>query len=611
MGLGTTRKHLADRKALVLDRTIAGGIIMRSFPFNPKTSNYIQQCHERLVKTVCASLAFSVFVGMASVAFSAPNEVDSVNEGRNIVGGTYFNTAGGQTVFQNSTGGGLFLRNRTNIRGLESDAGGVRTGNGGSILLDAPDSVVRLDGNINVNAVRNGRIFAGNGGQVEINTAFLYQNGQISANGVNGGQVTFNVGSAILTPRARVNATGSTGNGGQVTVAGDGVINFQRGSVINTTGQTEGGVDANIISVSGGLVNNAGVLRADGLQGTAGGTIQLVASGDTSTTASDAIDAANAVDPANPIFGNRLTTTISNNITNQAGNNDGNILNSGTLSANGGFNRIGNIGGDGGTISLTAAGPLVQNTGTIRANGTNGAGVAGNGGTITLESAFSVRNTNRILANGGNGARGGNGGNGGTVSLIATDNIENAQAGQITARGGNGGAGVRGTGGTGASANGGNGGAGGTVGLTADAVVVNNGTIDIRSGAGGQAGSSAGTAGASGDLGAVAFGGDAQVINNGRILIGTQPGGAGGGSVSAAATLTRTIEQPLGLPPILIFDDGSASVGGQRLNNNELALLQQGNTIFVPTSRGLDALVNNPNFGGKNRANNTVTRSNL
>ena len=123
--------------------------------------------------------------------------VNSTQNGQIVQGGTYYNTSDSRTTFTNTGSGGLWLKSGTTVRGLEVDPTNALTGNGGTLHFYAPGSVVRIDGTIDVNALRNGN-YLGNGGRVFVDSAFLYQNGSIFANGGSGGLVQMNVGSAVF-----------------------------------------------------------------------------------------------------------------------------------------------------------------------------------------------------------------------------------------------------------------------------------------------------------------------------------------------------------------------------------------------------------------------------
>ncbi len=178
--------------------------------------------------TGAVSLALSVALATLNppIALGGPGDLNSINDGRDIQSGTYFNTPGSRTTFQNSGGGGLWLHSGDLVRGLESDAGKVPTGNGGTLYFRAPGNVIRFDGNIDVSAVRNGALYTGNGGKVFVDSAYLFQNGSIFANGANGGLVQFNVGGMTAGPTAKITAQGFGGDGGSVNINATDTVDF-------------------------------------------------------------------------------------------------------------------------------------------------------------------------------------------------------------------------------------------------------------------------------------------------------------------------------------------------------------------------------------------------
>src|SRR4051794_2706621 len=116
------------------------------------------------------SMLFTLALGMTAIsnplnAQAAPGGINSINTGRDIPAGTYFNTPGSRTSFINPNGG-LWLHSGSLVRGLESSISKVPTGNGGTLYFRASGNIVRLDGNIDASAVRNGTLYTGNGGKV-------------------------------------------------------------------------------------------------------------------------------------------------------------------------------------------------------------------------------------------------------------------------------------------------------------------------------------------------------------------------------------------------------------------------------------------------------------
>ncbi|MGE0201383.1 MAG: hypothetical protein AB7P76_10490 [Candidatus Melainabacteria bacterium] len=240
-----------------------------------------------LARTVSVSLLSLSVILSHCVAFAGPGDVNSVNDGQIITGGTYYNTPGSNTSFTNSAGTGLIINSGVTVTGLEvanpADAAGSLTGNGGWIHFNAPGQLVRVDGHVNVSGLTGQGYATANGGKVTVNAAWFMQDGVISAGGAQGGVVELNVGSMTLGPNARIDATGETG--GQVFVNSTGAVDLQAGSIIDTSGKIIGNYDSNVIQIQGGLVNVDGLVRADGIQvggvSTDGGKITLIAtSGD-------------------------------------------------------------------------------------------------------------------------------------------------------------------------------------------------------------------------------------------------------------------------------------------------------------------------------------------
>ncbi len=493
------------------------------------------------------SLAFTVSVSTSLPAWAGPGDVNSTNDGAVIQGGTYFNTKGSRTTFENSGGdGSLHLRSGDLVRGLESNINGVPTGNGGTLYFRAPNSVIRLDGNIDASAIKNGSVYLGNGGQVFIDAGYLFQNGSIFANGVNGGLIQLNVGAATISSNARITAQGFGGAGGKVAINSPGTVDIHRDAVIDTSGKVVGTVDTNLINIEAGFVNNQGIIRANGvatvdfkannsdaailnanpqlasaqpvaLQGTErGGTIRLVASGQSMNTQS--------IVNASTILSASEKSALNNRNT--------------VLAANTGD---------------------IHNNGTLQANGFNGQ----DGGTIILAADDDAANTFLIQANGGAGVNGSNGGNGGTISVNAFDRLINV--GLIEANGGAGGnsADVNVTAGNGQDAiaqvmqPGGAGGDGGLIAFSYD-TFTQSGTIRANGGVGGKGGNAtatdtetapqnavsrafavAGNGGAGGDGGLIVFSGRVNPDGDGTVQANGGQGGHGGNGHSNAHATTN------------------------------------------------------------------------
>jgi len=161
------------------------------------------------------ALVFTALVGVLgfsashAAAYANPGDTNSTNIGQNIQAGSYFNTSGSRTTFTNTAAGGLWLHSGDLTRGLETTGSGSAsssscntptlpvTGNGGTLYFRNPNGVVRLDGNIDVSAIRAAQSYTANGGKVFVDSAYLYQNGKLFANGVNGAGSTPQAGSVI------------------------------------------------------------------------------------------------------------------------------------------------------------------------------------------------------------------------------------------------------------------------------------------------------------------------------------------------------------------------------------------------------------------------------
>jgi len=400
------------------------------------------------------TVATSLLISGSPVAFAGPGDVNSVNNGQNITGGTYYNTAGNSTTFTNTAGTGIYLHSGSTLTGREvsgtSNPAANMTGNGGSILINAPGQVVRLDGNIDVNANRAGGFFVGNGGNVQVNSSFLYQNGQITANGINGGNVSFNVGSLTMGPLAGISATGNAiknsfgdyvgGAGGTVNIKSAGVVDINRGAIIDVSGKTIGTYDTNSISIQGGLVNMDGILTANGKYNSDGGSIKIAAVGATKPLDWNAmVKAENFISVAerNALMGK--DAVMRRGTTTGLYSQDGNIIigNFAKISANGsnGQNQtsfdcgctINPVhGGNGGKIVLEACKNIIQ-FGTVTANG-------GNAGSFTVAENGHTGMTPQDLQ----GANGLNGGNGGKIVFAYREGLITRPGSITQARGGKG-----------------------------------------------------------------------------------------------------------------------------------------------------------------------------
>jgi hypothetical protein len=415
--------------------------------------------------TLPVVLSLSLF--LMEAAGYAESPVNTVNDGQIIPGSTFYNTADNMTTFRNSNGGGLWLKSGSTLRGLEVDSSGNLTNNGGAFHLLAPGSVVRIDGDINVRGLQNGGgAYTGNGGKVFVDSSYLFQSGNIYANGINGGLVQFNVGSMTIGRNAQIQAQGFGGHGGAVSLNTSGIVDIQRGSIINTSGKTVASFDTNVINIEGGLVNFEGTLIANGVHDR-GGTIRLVSSGQ-----SDLTDTHRGLEQgtrAGVFTGNEINTINTRQNTLKA-NFEGDIriasasgserqaivVAQGNGSAIAGqHNDVADPisrAGDGGTIIITAE-RRILNGGWILADGAQGLPKAdsspthgGNGGTISMNAGSEIITSGRIVSKGGQGSntsiqpQGGKGGNGGLIAFSYKNGLSNT--GPIIATGGRGGQGT-------------------------------------------------------------------------------------------------------------------------------------------------------------------------
>jgi hypothetical protein len=282
-------------------------------------------------------LVLASSITLSPKALAGGEAVNTVNDGAIVNSGTYYNTAGDKTTFVNSAKTGLYVAPGSTVVGREYDVTTMQeTGNGGNLHFSAPGQIVRIDGNLDVSGLTKGCVYIGNGGKVTIDSAFLYQNGHIFANGINGGQVQMNVGSMAMGPGANTIARGYGGAGGTVVVNATGSVTIPQGAVVDTSGGVVGTFNSNLIEVTGSVVNLDGILQANGLgAGQAGGRVQLTGT-------------------------NRVT--IEKN---------GKVVANGADAAFSPANPSG-VGGKGGTISITAKN-VIENNGLVAVNGGQGA----------------------------------------------------------------------------------------------------------------------------------------------------------------------------------------------------------------------------------------------
>lgn len=382
--------------------------------------------------SVALALAVTLSFSPLTAALANVGDVNSVNNGHDIAGGTYYNTPGSETTFVNSAHTGLYLKAGDTVVGREVAPGTLQeTGNGGNLHFSAPGQVVQLDGNIDVSAILKGGAYGGNGGHVTIDSGALYQNGQIFANGNNGGMVQMNVSGMTMGPGARIEARGLQGNGGVVNINSSGVVNIPQGAVVDSSGAVIGTYNTNVIQVKGSMVNLDGILQANGLNpGQAGGKVAIYATdslkiGPNGKLFANGADGFNGYNPTNGGNGGMVLVSANKNLDND-----------GLIAANG---------GKGGTNPDTAVGPVntvVDGAGhTVNqqvSNGQNG-GNGGNGGQVEVYFKDNMTNNGKIEVVGGdggqgqiayagaygahqyaNGGVGGNGGDGGFVKFFGT-----------------------------------------------------------------------------------------------------------------------------------------------------------------------------------------------
>jgi hypothetical protein len=399
--------------------------------------------------------AFTLLAASLTLCTSAFADINTVNDGPIVAGGNYFNTPGSKTTFKNSSGGGLWLKSGSNVRGVEVNSAGTPTNNGGTIHFYAPGNVVRLDGNIDVRGIRNqSGAYLGNGGKVFVDSAYLYQSGNIYANGFNGGQVQFNVGSATLSGTARIEAKGIGGLGGKIGIQASDTVALGQQTVLDSSGKVAGFIDANLINIQGAAVNLSGLLQANGIASNGGTIIVKSTQGDvTIATGNTPGTPAKLIANGGHIPSNQTGEFPSSQKAGDGGNirvsAQRSIHNGGWLLVNGGSGAPNNIvdprdtrdvsdGGNGGSIQLVA-GHQIENTGRIASDG----GIAGiynfshyaynggSGGLISLKAGSAIQNTGVIRAIGANASHpantdqpniGASGGDGGKVIFQSSGN---------------------------------------------------------------------------------------------------------------------------------------------------------------------------------------------
>lgn len=463
--------------------------------------------HFSSFQRLLAPIGLAATVGLSAISLPAianPGDVNSTNNGQVVTGGTYYNTPGDKTTFTNTAGTGLYITTGTTVTAREvgnaANPTGSLTGNGGWVNFYAPHQVVRIDGKIDANAIMNNGVYTGNGGKVTVEAAYVYQSGQIYANGHHGGTVSFNVGSMTMSPTAAIYAQGQHGGSGGIVTIGNGhthgVIDIQPGAIVDVSGKIIGNYDTSIIKIEGGLINMEGILIANGVNanrpsgnGSDGGMIMLTAHGNT-TALNDGL-------LSNASFMSGLKTGLEARDTSLRVNNyDGwiRIGSLGVIQTNGGngaagFNDDGGNGGDGGYISLTAK-CGIENNGTIQNNGGLGGNAPTTFGTLSY---VSTGHHHGHIEEDAVGKDGGNGGDGGNIDFqYGTHFVNNGSIQSIGGNGGHGGNAIAFNPLAKASwaygADGGNGSDGGNIDFTGGHAPVNNGEINQHGGVGGMAG---------------------------------------------------------------------------------------------------------------------------
>lgn len=337
--------------------------------------------------------------GLTTSAFGGKidmNATDQVNIANGAVLSSQGKTTAGSKNYIEIDGAGVNIHGLLNATGNGTDRGGrikvtstsavdnidvgttgklyaySASGHGGEILLDGN---IVFAGNGQVHTAANSK----NGGTITItgasnrsftlqNGGILYANGRISGSNSNGGTISISTGSVTLN-QGYLKAEGSetSGMGGSISIqATNGNIQTGTGLNIWTTANSGGSINMNTTAGGGQINIGAGSwLRAQGDQTS------------TITLSSDQVTVAGTVEAGGYRDGDGGTLDI--NV-----NNNGDFLLSGAgiLSARGGET----VASDGGLITVDARDITLQNTGNIRAYGTQpgNAGPLGDAGRILL-----------------------------------------------------------------------------------------------------------------------------------------------------------------------------------------------------------------------------------
>lgn len=566
---------------------------------------------KRLTQWQGLALAFAVCVSVSGQSVWAhPGDVNSTNDGQIVSGGMYYNTPGSKTTFTNSAGTGLYITTGTTVLGREvsnsANPMGSLTGNGGWLYFSAPGQVVRIDGNINVNALMSHGLYTGNGGTVTVDSAYLYQNGTIFANGLNGGHVQFNVGAMTLGPAGAIYAQGTTGNGGVVQIgnaSSHGAMDIQQGAIVDTHGKVIGNYDTNLISIEGGLINLEGILMANGSHSTLsenGGHVVLTAQGNSTLLDSGML--------SNASFISDLQANLVARDASLKQGYDGwvRLGPNAQIQANGVEGLSGDNGGTGGLITLNAH-VGIENNGSIQSNGGNGGSAPDAIGPVVGYN-FNVSHAPHppdYTLQQSVGLTGGQGGNGGSVQLVYGKSV--LSPGTISLLGGAGGHGGNAIA-TDSSAqyreayggNGGNGGNGGDVQVQSPQYPL-LGHLLNSGGAGGTGGTAIGdTSAYPGSTGLSGASGHMPIMfslgcisdcssTGGPIVPAVNPSPPSVPSVSSTDTTPLSASHFNGLfqHQRTVFSDNMIPQSGIQRQNQNLVTLGQGNMFFTRTYRSL------------------------
>jgi len=432
--------------------------------------------------TGTAGMGGTVSVTPLGIGFSsiAATSITINTSGGNVISGTAGN-AGDVTLHAAGTSAHVTSGTVTAEGGMATTGAG---GMGGNITLSASGTSagsVTVFGTLRSSG-GDGDVLGGDAGTVNLiatgtTTASIDVNGFIFADGGDG-------------------TLGTGGAGGVVTISatGTGV------SSVSTTGIT-------IMTTGGDGLGNAGN----------GGGVMLTASGAMATIASGSI---------NTMGGDADTGGLGGNISISAnGTAFGSVSTTGSINSSGNFG--GSLGGDAGTVTITADGVssfITVNSSITAEGGDATTGIAGNGNTVDISiggtaTTASVTVNGMISTGGGDGAT--SGGMGGLVTMFNSAGPVHA-LGTISTIGGN-------------ATSEGPGGHGGDLSISADFLTL--GTVDLSGGNAAGVGDNNG--GDAGDLTLVAKGTTQTIFLSGDITAnpGT-PTGAGVGGAGSTMTFT-------------------------------------------------------------------------